>query len=92
MEFKEVLMDIRSELRGADKYAKEANKHKHEYPELADLYHRIASDKLVHAEMLSKHAKTMAEKNHMNDVWDVEDYMITRDTEDVKSCINRFRG
>ena len=34
MELKEVLMDIRKELRASDKYAKEAVKHKKEFPGL----------------------------------------------------------
>lgn len=90
-ELKEVLMDIRHELRGAEKYAKEAVKHKEQYPELADTYHRIASDKAAHANMLAKHAKTMAEKNHMGDLWDIENYMIGQDMDSVIRCIEKFK-
>lgn len=92
MELKEVLMDIRKELRSADKYAHEAVKHKHEYPELSDLYHRIATDKLVHADMLGKQAEIMADKNHMGELWDIEEYMIKHDTDEVKRCMEKYRG
>ena len=92
MEFKEVLMDIRKELRCADKYAKEAVKHKAEYPELADVYHKIAADKATHADMLSRQAKMMAEKHHMVPVWEVEDYMIKHDMDEVKRCMDSFRS
>ena len=92
MEFKEVLMDIRKELRCADKYAHEAMKHKHEFPELSEVYHRIASDKTAHAEMLAKHAKMMAEKHHMADAWEIEDYMIHHDMTEVKRDIENYRN
>lgn len=91
MELKEVLMDIRHELRGADKYAKEAMKHKHEFPELADTYHRIATDKATHANMLHRNAEHMAEKHHMGDLWEIEDYMIRQDIGDVMRCIERYK-
>lgn len=92
MEMKELLMDVRKELRCADKYAKEANKHRSEYPELSDVYHRVATDKLTHADMLGKQAKTMAEKHGMTALWDVESYMIDHDTDEVKRCLSAYRG
>lgn len=92
MELKELLMDIRKELRCADKYAKEAMKHKDEFPELSGVYHRIATDKVAHADMLGKHAKAMAEKHGMKNLWDVEGYMIDHDTDEVKQCLERYRG
>ena len=91
MELKELLMDVRKELRCADKYAHEALKHKEEFPELSALYHRIASDKLVHADMLFTHAKHMAEKHKMSDVWDVEDYMIRHDMAEVRRDIDSYK-
>ena len=91
MEFKEVLMDIRKELRCADKYAREAAKHRHEYPELAEVYHKIAADKATHAEMLSRQAKVMAERHHMENVWDVEEYMMKHDLAEVKRCMESYK-
>jgi hypothetical protein len=92
MEFKEVLMDIRKELRCADKYAHEAVKHKAEFPELADVYHKIAADKTTHAEMLSRQAKAMAEKHHMMPAWEIEEYMMNHDLAEVKRCMADYRG
>lgn len=92
MEMKEVLMDIRRELRSADMYAKEAVKHKHEYPELADTYHRISADKATHAQMLTKCAKMMAEKHKMTDLWEVESYIIDHDMAEVMRCIEKYKG
>lgn len=91
MELKELFMDIRKELRCADKYAHEACKHRHEYPELSEAYHRIANDKMAHAEMLNKHAKLMADKHHMDDVWEFEDYMTQHDMNEVKRCLEDYR-
>lgn len=91
MELKELLMDIRKELRCADMYAKEAKKHKAEYPELAEVYHRIATDKVAHADMLHKEAHKMASKHHMEAIWDVEDYMTKHDMEEVKKCLDSYR-
>lgn len=92
MELKELFVDIRKELRCADKYAHEAVKHKHEYPELSDMYHRIAADKMAHAEMLSKHAKAMAEKHNLNNVWDVQWYLIKLDMDEVKVVMDSYKG
>lgn len=87
----ELLMDVRKEVRCAEKYAREANKHMHEYPELAQVYHRIASEKLSHAEMLNDQAEMMAEKAGMTPVWDVEDAMFEMDKQVVKDCLDNRR-
>lgn len=92
MEFKELLVDIRKELRCADKYAHEAIKHKHDFPELSDLYHRIADDEMTHAEMFSKQAKAMAEKHNMVNVWDVQWYLIKTDMDEVKIAMDGYKG
>lgn len=90
MEFKELLMDIRKELRHADHFAKEAAKHKEEYPELSAVYHRISSEKLAHADMLATQAKMIADKHHMGDLWDVEWYMAKSDMGEVKHCLEHY--
>ena len=91
MELKELFMYVRKELRCADKYAGEAVKHKQEYPALADAYHRIATDKVAHADMLHKQAHELAMKHHAEDVWDVEDYMVRDDMAHVRKCLEAFR-
>lgn len=91
MELKELFMDIRKELRCADKYAHEAVKHKAEFPELSAIYHRIATDKMAHADILVAKAKKMADKHRMVDVWDVEDYMAKHDMEDVRAILEKYR-
>ena len=91
MELKELFMDIRKELRCADKYAKESVKHKTEFPELSEAYHRVATDKIAHAEMLNHHAKLMAEKHHMMEVWEIEDYMVRHDVDEIKREMANIR-
>ena len=90
MEFKELLMDIRKELRCADDYAKEAHKHKDEYPELSAVYHRIANDKLAHADLLATQAKRIAEHHKMTDLWEIEWWMIRNDNSEVKHCLEEY--
>jgi len=89
MEMIELLMDVRKELHCAEKYANEANKHMHEYPELSQVYRRIATEKVNHAEMLSSQAEKMADKAGMKAVWDVEEMMIDADMERVKKCLDQ---
>ena len=60
-ELKEVVMDIHEELECAEKYAKEAVKHKEQYPALASVYYRISTDDLAHMDMLHKQAVDMIE-------------------------------
>lgn len=88
-EMMELLMDVRKEVRCAEKYAREASKHRHEYPELAQVYHRVAADKLEHAAMLNTQAGLMAEKNGMLPVWEVEDAMFDLDKQAVKDCLEQ---
>ena len=87
-EFAEILTDIRKELRCADKYAKEAVKHRAEYPALADVYHRIASDKVAHADMLHKQAHDYAKAHHMDGVWDIEDILIMDDMHEARKTLS----
>lgn len=88
-ELMELLMDMRKEVRCADKYAKEAQKHRHEYPELAQVYHRVSTEKLSHADLLAAQAKMMAEKNNMGTLWEIEDTMFEMDKTSVLECLNR---
>ncbi len=61
-EFKEVLQDISCELDKADYYAGEAKKHKYEYPDLAAVYAKVASDHKEDANMLMRQAQEMVSR------------------------------
>lgn len=91
MELKELFMDVRKELRCADKYAHEAVKHKTEFPSLSDVYHRIAVEKMGHAEMLHRQAHEMAMKHGVDGAWEIEDYMVKADLAELKRCLENYR-
>lgn len=61
-EFKEVLQDISCELDKAEYYAGEAKKHKHEYPDLAAIYAKVAMDHKEDANMLMRQAQEMVSR------------------------------
>lgn len=61
-EFKEVLQDINCELDKAEYYAGEAKKHKHEYPDLAAIYAKVAMDHKEDANMLMRQAQEMVSR------------------------------
>lgn len=90
-EFIELLVDIRNELKSAEKYAVEAAKHKMEYPELSALYGKIANEKMMESSMLSKQAATMAEKHGMHTVWIVESELIDMDMEHIKNYMEHHK-
>lgn len=95
VEVKELIKDIRCEMRAADKYAREALKHKEEYPELAPVYARIASDKLEHANMLYTAGKDMLEKHGdsgMKMLWHMEHEFSDEDMMHVKRLLAMYRG
>lgn len=61
-EFREVLRDVSCELDKADYYAGEAKKHKHEYPDLAAIYAKVAADHKEDAGMLMRQAQEMVSR------------------------------
>lgn len=61
-EFKEVLQDISYELDRAEYYAGEAKKHKYEYPDLAAVYAKVASDHKEDANRLMRQAQEMVSR------------------------------
>ena len=80
-EMKEVIMDIHEELENAEKYAKEAVKHREQYPALSSVYYRVSNDGLAHMDMLHKQVMEMIEEKKraghevpaaMQAVWDWE--------------------
>lgn len=90
-ELKELMDDIRCELKKAGEYAMEAVKHREEYPELSETYHKLATDGVIHAEVLEKRAKEMAHKHHVHELWEFASDMIMRELEDVKRHIEMYR-
>lgn len=100
-ELKEIIRDIGDKLDNAEMYAKEAVKHKTQYPSLAGVYCRIAQDDLTHVEMLHKQAVDMiGEKQRsgvsvppaMQAVWDYEHEKQIEDAADVRRLIDMYKG
>lgn len=93
-EMKEVIRDIRCKLREADKYAKEAVKHKMEYPEVSSTYARIANDDMEHVKMLKNAGHDMVEKYGdatAKAVWAIECEMAEEDIAHVKRMLSEYR-
>lgn len=99
-ELKEIIQDIREMLECAEDYAKEAVKHKHQYPDLASTYARIAQDDLAHVDMLHKHAVSMIDEYQRNGkeapasmkaIWDYAHEQQIEETADVKRMLDMYR-
>jgi hypothetical protein len=93
-EIMEVAKYIRKELKFADEFAYEANKHKEQYPEMAQHYFRAANEHLSVADELHQGAvrlietarRTEPEPPHeMMRMWGFEHEMMI----DEKDCILR---
>lgn len=92
-EIMEVAKFIRKELKYADEYAYEANKHRDQYPDLAQHYHRAANEHLAIADDLHSSATRLIESRRhtetpppeMLKMWHWEHEMMI----DEKECIIR---
>lgn len=100
-ELKEVIMDMHEKLECAEEYAKEAVKHREQYPELAAVYYRISADDLAHMDMLHKQAVEMIDKKKregrevpapMQAVWDWEHEKMMDETVDVKRLLDMYKA
>ena len=100
-EIKELVGDIKHELKGAEKYAREAVKHKTEYPALAAVYYRMACEKLDHVDMLHKEAVTMIDRAEragkdvprgMRDIWAWYHDMMIEDASDIRHTLDMYKG
>lgn len=100
-ELKEVIHDIHEKLDCAEMYAKEAVKHKEQYPALAAVYYRIATDDLAHMDMLHKQAVDMVDEKKRNGrevpmamqaVWDWEHEKMMDETADVKRLLDMYKA
>ena len=98
-ELKEIIRDIEAELECAEGYAKEAVKHKHEYPELASVYAQIAKDDMGHADALHKQALAMIEEKKregaeapasMKAIWEYEHERQIEDAANVRRLLDMY--
>lgn len=100
-ELKEIIQDIRSMLESGEDYAREAVKHKHQYPDLASTYARIAQDDLAHVEMLHRHAAEMIEQKErsgaeapasMRAIWEWEHEKQIDDAAGVRRLLDMYKS
>lgn len=99
-EIKEVARDIRCMLDEAEEYAREALKHKTQYPELARLYNLIASNRLDEIKSLHEQAANLIERakregaqplEAMTAVWDWEHERMIDGTADVRRLQDMYK-
>ena len=100
-ELKEIIGDIGESLENAECYAKEAVKHKEQFPALASTYARIAQDELNHVDMLHRHAVEMIESKErswaevpasMRDVWEWEHEKQIDEAADVRRLLDMYKA
>lgn len=100
-ELKEIIGDIGESLENAECYAKEAVKHKEQFPALASTYARIAQDELNHVDMLHRHAVEMIESKErsgaevpasMRAVWDWEHEKQIDEAADVRRLLDMYKA
>ena len=100
-EIMEVSKYIRKELKRAEEYAYEANKHKHEYPDMAAQYYRAAHEhleivddlhlgviKLIEAAKRGGAVPTEA----MRKMWDFEHDMLIEEKADIVRLLDMYKG
>lgn len=99
-EIKELVKDIRHELKGADKYAYEAIKHKEEFPSLSQTYARIAREKLENVNDLHKEIVAMIDKARragteipagMAAIWDFEHKMMIEEEAMIQHKLEMYK-
>lgn len=100
-ELKEIIRDIGAKLEDAECYAKEAVKHKEQFPALASTYARIAQDELNHVDMLHRHAVEMIESKErsgaeapasMRAVWEWEHEKQIDEAADVRRLLDMYKA
>lgn len=100
-EIKELACDIMDELNKADEYAREAVKHKDQYPELSQDYYRIASDDLEHVDKLHKEAVAMIDKAQrsgaeipkaMTEIWNWFHELMIGKQADVRRMLDMYKA
>lgn len=100
-ELKEVIVDITEILDCAEMYAKEAVKNKSQYPDLSEVYARIAQDYLTHVGLLHKSVVEMIDSrkragvtvpDSMQAVWDFEHDRFIDKEADVRRLLAMYKG
>lgn len=100
-EIMEVAKYIRKELKMADEFAYEANKHKEQYPEMAQHYYRVAHEHLTMTDELHNgavrlidHARRsgMTASDEMLRMWEFEHEMMLDEKECVMRKLEMFKG
>lgn len=84
---KKIAMQIIEELMDSNKYIHAAEKHKDEYPELADLYRDLSAEELKHAERLHEAGTRIADASEDHDaqvVWEWETERMEKWIKDIK--------
>ena len=100
-EIMEVSKYIRKELKRAEEYAYEANKHKHEFPEMASQYYRAAHEHLDIVDELHAGAAKLIENakrggavptEAMRKMWDYEHEMLIESKADIVRLLDMYKG
>lgn len=91
---------IKSEIKGAEKYIECALKHKSDDKELAELYYTLATEEMTHSERLHKAVLREIEKHKatgkevppaMQAVWNYQHEEIVEYSTEVKMMIEMYR-
>ena len=99
-EIKEVVRQIRKELKAAEWYAGEAVRDKSMYPRLSQHYHSMAQDNLKRVDDLHTAVAEMIEEvkksgkqipQGMLDVWEFEHEMLIEQAEEIKAAISMYK-
>lgn len=99
-EMKEVALDIREMLEEAECYAREANKHKTQFPELARLYNQISQNRVSEINGLHEQVTTLIERAKrdgqevpasMLAIWDWEHDLMLEAMADVKRLQDMYK-
>jgi hypothetical protein len=100
-EIMEVAKYIRKELKLADEFAYEANKHREQYPDMAQHYYRVANEHLNMCDELHNGAVRLIENHRRTDgeppaemlrMWSFEHEMMMDEKECVLRKLNMFKG
>lgn len=100
-EIMEVAKYIRKELKMADEFAYEANKHKEQFPDMANHYYRVATEHLNMCDMLHQGAVRLidtakrtepAPPHEMLKMWEFEHEMMLDEKDCIMRKLNMYKG
>lgn len=99
-EIMEVSKYIRKELKRAGEYAHEANKHKYEYPDMANQYYRAANEHLTIVDDLHNGAIKLIESakrggatptEAMRGMWEFEHSMLIEEKAEIMRMLEMYK-